>query len=169
MLLLENWIDNMVKSFSQETLKELENIISHFPNKKAALLPALRLAEREFQYLDMEACKIVADCLDLSQAYVYGVLTFYTHYNREWHGRYRIMVCCTLMCVLQNSLNIIDHIKNRLNIDLGQKTFNGLFSLEKVECLASCGTAPVIQINHDYYENLTIQKVDQILDRLESR
>ncbi|HEO64237.1 MAG TPA: hypothetical protein ENI73_00050 [Spirochaetes bacterium] len=77
----------MSKQFSKEKMDEYEEILTHFPNKKAALLPTLRLVEEEFGYVDTEGCKLVADLLGLSPAYVYGVLTFYTHYNREWHGR----------------------------------------------------------------------------------
>ncbi len=156
----------MSKQFSKEKMDEYEEILTHFPNKKAALLPTLRLVEEEFGYVDTEGCKLVADLLDLSPAYVYGVLTFYTHYNREWHGRYRIMVCATLMCALKDSLEIVEHIKKKLNIEIGERTADGKFSLEKVECLASCGTAPAIQINEDYYENLTPEKVDKILNDL---
>lgn len=155
-----------MKQLSKERLEEFEEILTHFPNKKAALLPTLRLVEEEFGYVDTEGCRVAAKLLDLSPAYVYGVLTFYTHYKREWHGKYRIMVCGTLMCAISKSLEIVAHLKNKLGIEVGERTADGKFSLEKVECLASCGTAPAMQINDDYYENLTIQKVDEILESL---
>ncbi|MDH5682694.1 MAG: NAD(P)H-dependent oxidoreductase subunit E [Spirochaetota bacterium] len=156
----------MSKTLSQARIDEVNEIISHFPNKKAALLPVLRVVEEEFGFVDEDGCRLAGELLELAPSYVYGVLTFYTHYNREWHGKYRIMVCSTLMCALRRSKEIVEHIKKKLGIDIGERTADGKFSLEKVECLASCGTAPMIQINEDYYENLTIQKVDEILDSL---
>ncbi|MDH4129439.1 MAG: NAD(P)H-dependent oxidoreductase subunit E [Spirochaetota bacterium] len=156
----------MAKEFTKDNLAEIEEIISHFPSKKAALLPVLRVAEEQFGYNDEETCKLISKVLDLSPAYIYGVLSFYTHYNREWHGKYRIMVCSTLMCALKKSKEIVEHLKKKLSIEVGERTSDGKFSLEKVECLASCGTAPVIQINDVFYENLTVQKVDEILDNL---
>ncbi len=157
----------MLKEFSKEMREELDRLITVLPNKKAVLLPALRIAEEKFGFVDSESCKLVAGILGLSPSYVYGTLTFYTHYKREFHGKYRIMVCSTLMCSLRNSKGILEHIKARLGIDVGEKTEDGKFSIEKVECLASCGTAPSIQINDDFYENMTIEKVDEILDSLD--
>jgi len=156
----------MTKQLSQKKIAELEEIVTHFPNKQAALLPVLRIAEEEFGYLDAAACKEVATHLDLSPAHVLGVVTFYTHYKREWHGKHRIMVCSTLMCALKESGKIVEHIKKKLGIEVGETTPDGLFSLEKVECLASCGTAPSLQINDAHYENLTTEKVDEILGNL---
>jgi len=156
----------MAKQLSQENITEIQEIITHFPNKKAALLPALRVAEEAFGFLDAEACELVANELGVYPAEVMGVVTFYTHYKREKHGKHRIMVCSTLMCALRKSEAIVEHLKKKLGINVGERTADGKFSLEKVECLASCGTAPAIQIDDVFHENLTIEKLDQIIDSL---
>ncbi len=156
----------MAKEFRQENLEEIREILTYFPNDRAALLPVLRVAEEEFGYIDIEACQLVADVLKLNPAHIYGVLTFYTHFKREWHGKHRIMVCSTLMCALRQSQGIVAHIEKKLGIRVGQTTEDGIFSLEKVECLASCGTSPSMQIDDVHYENLTIEKVDEIIDNL---
>ena len=146
---------------------ELTKLLTHFPNKQAALLPTLRLAERYFRYNDDDTCDYISQLLELPAAKVAGVLSFYTHYNREHHGKYRIMTCMTLPCALRKSQEIVDHIKDKLKIDVGECTEDGKFSLEHVECLAVCHRAPAIQINEDYYYELTPEKVDEILDNLE--
>jgi NADH-quinone oxidoreductase E subunit len=157
----------MIKEFSKDMREEVDKLLDILPNRKAALLPVLRIAEEKFGFIDSESCRLVASILGLSPSYVYGTLTFYTHYKREFHGKYRIMVCSTLMCSLRNSKGILEHIKSKLGIDVGEKTKDGKFSIEKVECLASCGTAPSIQINDTFYEDMTTKKVDEILDSLE--
>ena len=157
---------SMSKNFSPETVQKIQEVLMNFPTKRAALLPVLRMAEQEWGYLDEPACEVVAKHLEVSPAHVYGVLSFYTHFRRAWHGQHRIMFCRTLMCDLRGGAEIFRHIQKKLGISQGQRTKDGLFSLEKVECIASCGTAPAMQINEDYYENLTLEKVDKILDNL---
>lgn len=161
----------MPEGFTEERKKEFEaefnKLVRHFPTKQSALLPTLRLAEKYFNYNDEESCAYVGSLLDLSPAKVYGVLTFYTHYNRDYHGKYRIMVCMTLSCAIREAKSIVEHIKQKLNIDVGERTPDGKFSLEHVECLAACDRAPMMQINENYYYDLTPEKVDQILDSLE--
>lgn len=159
----------MSKQFSSETVQKIKEVITHFPTKRAALLPVLRMAEEEWGYLDEPACEVVARYLEISPAHVYGVLSFYTHFKRAWHGRYRIMFCRTLMCDLRGGAEIFEHIQKKLGISSGERTVDGLFSLEKVECLASCGTAPAMQINENYYENLSPEKVNEILENLSQK
>lgn len=161
----------MPDDFTDERKKEFEvefnKMLKHYPTKQAALLPALRLAEKYFRFNDDATCEYIGELLELPAAKVMGVLTFYTHYNREWHGKYRIMACMTLPCALRKSGEIVEYIKNKLGIEVGERTEDGKFSLEHVECLACCDKAPAIQINEDYYYHLTPEKVDQILDNLE--
>ena len=160
-----NATQNGVK-FSQAARKHYEWLLTRYPHKEAALLPALRLAEEEFGSLGPVELKYVADLMGLAPARVYGVFTFYTHYRRKGTGKYHLQVCSTLSCALRGCQEVVARISERLGIGVGETTEDGLFTLSKVECLASCDTAPVIQMNDDYYENLTLEQVDALIDRL---
>src|SRR3989338_4274471 len=156
----------MAVEFSPETLKRFEEIVSRYPKKEAAMLPVLYLAQGEFGYLGSEAIEYVAKLMDLSSARVYGVVTFYTMLNMKPVGRYHIQVCRTLPCALMGSDRITACGKRRLGLNVGETTADGKFTLSEVECLASCGTAPMMQVNDDYHENLTEKRVEEILQRL---
>ena len=152
--------------FSPETRKKIEEIAGRYPKREAAMLPVLYLAQEEFGYIGPEAIECVAGVLELPPARVYNVVTFYTMFNRKPIGRYHIQVCRTLSCALLGAGKITDVLKSRLGVGLGKTTADKRFTLSEVECLASCGTAPMMQINDDYYENLTEEKVEEILARL---
>lgn len=152
--------------FSEKTRKQIEEILTHYPDKRSALLPVLNLAQAEFGYISEEVMVLVAHWLDLTPPKVYEVLTFYTLLNDRPVGKFLIQLCRTLSCALVGSENILGHLKQRLGIEVGQTTPDGLFTLRTVECLASCGTAPVMQINGAFYEKLTREKVDRILEDL---
>jgi NADH-quinone oxidoreductase E subunit len=156
----------MAVEFSPETLKKFEETVSRYPKKEAAMLPVLYLAQQEFGYLSSEAIDYVAKLMGQSPARVHGVVSFYTMYNMKPIGRHHIQVCRTLSCALGGAEKITEFIKKKLAIELGQTTADGRFTLSEVECLASCGTAPMMQINDDYYENLNEEKVTDILDSL---
>ena len=155
------------REFSPEAKKKIEWLLTRYPVKQAALLPVLRIAEQEFGCIDGAAVTCVARELGLSPGHVHGVVTFYTHYRRPGDGKYVIFVCSTISCALRGAREVVGHLKDRLGIQPGQTTPDGKFTLKKVECLGSCGTAPVVQINDDYHEDLTLQKLDKILDSLE--
>lgn len=157
----------MTLEFSSEALKKFEETVSRYPKKEAAMLPVLYLAQQEFGCLSHDAIVYVAKLMDQSPARVYGVVSFYTMFNTKPIGRYHIQVCRTLSCALRGAEKVTGWIKKRLGIELGQTTADGKFTLSEVECLASCGTAPMMQINDDYYENLTEEKVAEILGSLE--
>ena len=156
----------MAVEFSPETLKKFEETMSRYPKKEAAMLPVLYLAQQEFGYLSPEAIDYVAKLMGQPPARVHGVVSFYTMYNMKPIGRHHIQVCRTLPCALGGAEKITDFIKKKLAIELGQTTADRRFTLSEVECLASCGTAPMMQINDDYYENLNEEKVTEILDSL---
>jgi NADH-quinone oxidoreductase E subunit len=156
----------MAVEFSPETLKKFEETVSRYPKKEAAMLPVLYLAQQEFGYVGPEAIEYVAKLMGQSPARVHGVVSFYTMYNMKPIGRHHIQVCRTLSCALRGAEKITDFIKKKLAIELGQTTADRRFTLSEVECLASCGTAPMMQINDDYYENLNEEKVTEILDSL---
>ena len=130
------------------------------------MLPVLYLAQDEFGYLSQEAIDYVAKMMEFPPARVYGVVTFYTMLNRKPIGRHHIQVCRTLSCALTGSEKITAVLKSKLGIEVGATTPDGKFTLSEVECLASCGTGPMMQINDDYYENLSEEKVKEILQRL---
>jgi NADH-quinone oxidoreductase E subunit len=152
--------------FGERTLEEFHRTVARYPVKEAALLPTLRLAEREFGSITDDAMIYVAELLDLPPARVHGVFTFYTHFRRPGWGRHVLQVCCTLPCALRGALDLVGHLKRRLGIDVGGTTADGRFTLLKVECLASCGTAPALQVNDVYHENLTIEQLDALLAQL---
>ena len=156
----------MALEFSPETLKKFEETVARYPKKEAAMLPVLYLAQQEFGYIAPEAIEYVARLMEQTPARVRGVVSFYTMYNMKPIGRHHIQVCRTLPCALRGAERITAFIKQKLGIEIGQTTTDGRFTLSEVECLASCGTAPMMQINDDYYENLTEDKIEQILESM---
>ena len=156
----------MAVEFSPDALKRFDEIVGRYPKKEAAMLPVLHLAQREFGYLSSEAIEYIAKLMDLSPARVYGVVTFYTMLHMKPIGKYHIQVCRTLPCALVGAEKITTLLKSKLAIQVGGTTPDGKFTLAEVECLASCGTGPMMQINDDYYENLSKEKVEKILRSL---
>ena len=156
----------MALEFTPETLKKFEATVARYPKKEAALLPVLYLAQKEFGHLGPEAIEYVAKLMDQAPARVHGVVSFYTMYNVKPIGRHHIQVCRTLSCALRGAEKITTVIKKKIGIEAGQTTADGRFTLSEVECLASCGTAPMMQVDDDYYENLTEEKVGEILEGL---
>ena len=152
--------------FSEKAQAEINEIVKRYPVKRSAILPALWIAQEEFGYLSEEAMRGVARLLDLNPTQVYEVATFYTMYYLKPTGRYVLQVCRTLSCALYGAMEMISHLEKKLGIKEGETTPDRLFTLRSVECVAACGNAPAMQINQDYYENLTVEKVDQILNDL---
>lgn len=156
----------MAIQFSPARLAKFQEIVQRYPEKRAALLPTLWLAQEEFGWISTEAMEYVAGLLDLAPAFVYSVASFYTMYNKKPVGKHHIQVCTNLSCTLKGAEHIVDCLKKRLQIEAGQTTADGKFTLNRVECLASCGTAPMMQVNDDYLENLTPELTLQIVERL---
>jgi len=142
---------------------EIDEILSRYPVRRSALLPLLYLAQQEEGYVSEAAMKEIAGILRLTPPQVYETVTFYTMLNLRPVGKFHIQVCKSLMCALVGSDTLLGWLEVRLGIKPGETTKDGLFTLSKVECLAACGTGPMIQINDDYYERLTEEKVDRIL------
>jgi NADH-quinone oxidoreductase subunit E len=156
----------MTLAFSAETESRFQSLLARYPNRQAALIPTLVLAVREFGYLSREAMEYVAGRLDVPPAQVLSTATFYTLLHKRPLGRFHIQVCTNVACYLKGADHLADHLKRRLGIGFGEVTTDGLFSLEGVQCLAACGTAPAIQVNDDYHEQMTPEKVDALLDAL---
>lgn len=156
----------MALEFSPQALQKISEIISRYPHKQSAVVPVLYLAQEEFGHLSQEAIDYVANLMEIPPARLYGIVSFYTMLHMKPMGRHHIQVCRTLPCALQGAEKVLDFLKKRLAIDLGETTPDGKFTLSVVECLASCGSAPVLQINDDYYENLSEEKIEKILEFL---
>jgi NADH-quinone oxidoreductase subunit E len=156
----------MAKEFSPAALDKFNEIVARYPKKEAAMLPVLYLAQQEFGFIGPEAIDYVAKLMDQPPARVYGVVSFYTMFNMKPIGRHHIQICRTLPCALRGAERVTTKLKQTLGIEPGQTTPDGRFTLSEVECLASCGTAPMMQVNDDYYENLTENKISEILDSL---
>jgi NADH-quinone oxidoreductase E subunit len=156
----------MAVQFSTQALEEYERVLAQYPLKRAAIMPVLWIAQREFGYLSPDVQEYVADLMGFPLAWVSGVASFYTMYYKKPIGKYHIQVCTNVSCMLRGSDEIVRAIEGRLGIGLGETTADRRFSLDEVECLASCGTAPMMQVNEDYHENLTPESTIKLLDRL---
>ncbi len=153
--------------FSEQAVQELEQVKRHYPNKRAAMLPALWIAQREYGgYLPPEALMEVAYRLGTSYAVVEGVASFYTMYNKRPVGRVMLEVCTNLTCSICGGYEILRYLEQKLNIKVGETTPDGQFTLTEVECLNDCGNAPVMQVGDRYYGNLTPEKIDALLEEL---
>ncbi len=157
----------MNTEFSKEKLDKVNELISHYPDgrQKSAILPILHLAQQEFGgWLDVSTMDYVATLLNIQPIEVYEVATFYSMYNMKPVGKYVFEVCQTGPCMLNGSDNIIQYIKDKLNIGIGETTSDGLFTLKVVECLGACGYAPMMQLGKTYREHLTKEKIDQLIE-----
>jgi NADH-quinone oxidoreductase subunit E len=153
--------------FSDDKLKEVKKIIDRYPQgkQKSALIPLLHMAQSEFGgWLSPESMDYVASLLSIDPIEVYEVATFYSMYNLQPVGKHIFEVCQTGPCMLNGSDNIINYIKTKLNIGVGETTEDGLFTLKTVECLGACGYAPMMQLGDHYREHLTKEKVDAIIE-----
>lgn len=152
--------------FTQEQLDKVNELVKQYPEgkSKSALLGVLHLAEEEFGWLNVNTMDYVASLLNLQPIEVYEVASFYTMFNLKPVGKYVFEVCHTGPCMLRGSDQIIDYIKQKLNIGIGETTEDGMFSLKTVECLGACGYAPMMQMGKFYKEHLTPEKVDMIIE-----
>jgi NADH-quinone oxidoreductase subunit E len=146
---------------------QIADILTRYPNTQAALLPVLWLCQERWGWISTGITRAIAARLGLSPALIEGVITFYTMYQREPPGRYLLQVCSTLSCQLCGTGELVGHLKQRLGIDFGETTPDRRFTLVDVQCLGACGEAPVVQINNDYYTELTVERLDALLDRFE--
>jgi NADH-quinone oxidoreductase subunit E len=154
-------------SFKEETLELIQKMTKRYPDgkHKSALIPVLHIAQAEFGgWLSPQTMDLVAEVLRLKPIEVYEVASFYSMFNLQPVGKCLIEVCRTSSCWLCGAEDIIDHLEQKLNIKVGETSADGMFTLKAVECLGSCGTAPMMQVGADYHENLSIEKVDKLVD-----
>jgi NADH-quinone oxidoreductase E subunit len=149
-------------------LAQIAEIIARYPSKQSAIMPVLWLAQDTFGWLDLEVMRLVGRTLDLPPSHVHAVASFYTMFKKAPTGKYFFQVCHTLSCALVGADKIVEHLEKVLEVDEHGNSKDGLFTILRVECLASCGSAPMAQINEHFYERLTPESVDAIIAALRS-
>lgn len=154
---------------SSEIKKKVAELKDKYPQRKTAILPALHIILDEIGYINQEILNDIAEAVELSPLEVSQTASFYTYFPKEGVGKYHIQVCTNISCTLLGAEGLLEYLEKKLGIKPGETTTDGMFTLSTVECLGSCGTAPMMQINQEYYENLTKQKVDKIIGNLRSR
>ena len=151
---------------NDETIKKIKATVPIYPERRSCILPALTLAYWQEGHLNDDIYREISDILDLKTVDVASAASFYTMFPKAPVGKYYIQVCHNISCALLGADSLIDYLAQKLGVKLGETTEDGLFTVVTVECLGSCTTAPMMQINNDYHENLTREKVDQILEDL---
>ena len=154
----------MALSFSPQAQGRINDLMGKYPNKMALTLPVLWIAQEEFGHVSDEAVELVAQTLELPPSHVHGVVTFYTMYNRKPVGRLHIQVCTNVSCMLRGAYDVLQAFERKCGIASGES--NADFTLQEVECLAACGTAPCVQINDAYHEPVRADEVPALVDRL---
>ncbi len=154
----------MSTTLSEKTIEGIKAHAKRFPEPDGALLSALRMAEREVGFINASVCEQVGNALGMPPAKVWGMVSFYSTFRKETDGENIIYVCATLPCALRGAENVFDYLSDKLGLKKGETSEDKKFTLKKAECLGACGTAPCMQINDEYYEDLTNKKIDEILE-----
>jgi NADH-quinone oxidoreductase subunit E len=157
---------NLDMELSQETLKKIDERVTKYPDKRSAALPLLHMIQEELMFIPDEAIEWVAKRLDLEPVNIYEIVTFYPMLKRSPMGKKHVRVCRTLSCALRGSYQICKTVQEELGVHLDETTEDGEFSLEFMECLASCGTAPVVMVNEEHYENMDVEKTKALCKEL---
>lgn len=155
----------MAFHFTEAQLVTIEQLAARYPVRRAALLPVLWMVQRQEGWVSPEAMESVATVIGVTPADVYEVVTFYSMFERKACARHHIQVCRTISCWLRGAKALTHYLEEKLAIRVGEITADGRFKLSAVECLGSCGTAPMMQVGDHYYEDLTREKVDQVLSK----
>lgn len=155
--------------FSEQELQTIENLKTRYLKPDSVILEVLYLLQEKYGYITKEGLKYAADLLGITEEHVLGVVSFYSMFNTKPIGKYHLQVCTNVSCMLKGAYDLLKKLENKLNIKKGETTSDGLFTITEVECLGSCGTAPTIQINEDYYENLDETKLFQIIEELKNK
>lgn len=155
-------------AFTPEYLEKAKAFIAKYPagRQQSAVMPLLDLAQRQEGWVSRAAMEVIAEMLDMAPIRVEEVATFYTMYNRKPVGKFHVQVCTNLPCMLRGSDDVVAAAKQALGVDFGDMTADGLFTLSEVECLGACVNAPMMQINDDYFEDLTAESTKAVLDAL---
>ena len=156
----------MAFALTPERERELQGILTRYPTRMAATIPLLHLCQDQNGWVSEEIVLFVSQKLDVPPAHVQGVVTFYTLFNQKPVGKHQVWVCRTLPCALRGAGSVISQCEKKLGIHVGETTSDGKVTLRTAECLASCGTAPMMQVDREYHENLTPSLIDAILTKL---
>jgi len=156
----------VLRELSSAAEAKVREIIARYPSKKSAVMPALYIAQEELGWISPDAVEWVSARLDLPRAHVYEVASFYTMYYKKPVGRYHVQVCRTLSCHIVGAQKLVNKLKERFHLQAGEISGDGMWSFEEVECLGSCGTAPMCQINDRFFENLSPERLDELLDQI---
>lgn len=151
---------------SETNLQKVEELKKRYPAAQALVLPVLWMVQEEHGHISEDAMKYVAQLLKVPFGHILGVVTFYTMFHSKPIGKHQIEVCTNVSCMLRGSQQILGHLEERLGVSVGETSPDRKWTISEVECMGSCGTAPMFAIGDEYYENLTVQKVDRILDSL---
>jgi NADH-quinone oxidoreductase E subunit len=152
--------------FSEERLAEIDVLVKRYPSAKSALMPVLYMAQQDFGYLSMETQEMIGEVLGLRIMEVREVVTFYTMFKEQPHGKYLLEVCTNASCMLNGADDLYAHMKETLGINPGEITEDGLFSIAEVECAGACAGAPVVQVNNMYYEKATAVSMDELITKV---
>lgn len=155
--------------FTEEELQKVEEIRSHYPTNLAAVMGVLHMYQDKAGIVDEKGVAYVAKLIDVPEEHVLGVATFYEMYHQHPTGKYKLQVCTNVSCMLCNSDMVLKTIKDKIGIGIGEMTGDGMFSVHEVECLGSCGTAPVLSLNKQYHENLTPEKINELIDTMKAK
>ena len=153
---------------SAETTSKVDELLTRYPVKQGALLPILHAVQDELGAISNEAIGWIAEKTEVAPAAVYGVVTFYPMFRTEPVGTYHLKVCATLPCALNGANDLLDALSDKLGVAIGETTEDGKYTLSKWECLAACGDAPVVEVNHKLYRHVTADKVDEFLKQVEA-
>ena len=159
-------LDTTTAVLSAAGMRQVEEALSHYPNKRSAVLPVLWIVQREFGWVSPAGLKLAARLVELPEPEVFGIATFYTMFNMQPVGRHHLQVCMTLSCSLMGADRLFRHLEKKLGVGHGETTPDGRFTLRRVECLAACGGGPCLQANFDYHENLDEAQADALLETL---
>jgi len=158
----------MSKVLSEKFYSEMKKLESRYPNKVALLLPALHQAQEEFGWLPPEVLDEVAEYIEIHPAQVREVASFYTMYNLKPVGKYHMKICTNVACMLRGAYDVLEHCEKKLGIRCGETTSDMKITLSEEECLGACGTAPAMLMGDDYYENLDVKAIDEIINRIDA-
>jgi NADH-quinone oxidoreductase subunit E len=156
-------------TLSDDMLAEIKKELDKYPadRKQSAVMAALRIAQDEFRWVSREIMQEIADLLEMPAIHVYEVATFYSMYEHSDVGQHKISVCTNISCQLRGSKDVLDYLKQKTGIGPGETSSDGRISIREVECLGACGGAPMMQVDKEYYENLTSESIDKILEGLD--
>ncbi len=155
--------------FSEEFEQRFAEMLTHYPIKRSVLVPTLLYMQDELGYLTDEAIEEIAKRLDLPVLEIHNVISYYSMLRTKPAGKYNVQVCTTVSCMARGAEDVLEHCKKKLGIDIKHTTDDGMFSLDEVECIGACSWAPAAQVNYDFHENLTTEKMDDVLEQYKKK